>query len=134
MRETGVDAFFQREVAWPTTRYPHSPHTKLGGKGRKGRKNNVLGKSPSKRLPTADFLGADKGIHRDGDGAIDVLRGAVLAETHFAEGFGDADYGFEVADLEWVEGWLVRCMVEMCRRSRIGGGGCGADKMTVKRE
>ena len=39
---------------------------------------DILGKRPRQRLLTADFLPADKRVHRHGDGAVDVLRGAVL--------------------------------------------------------
>lgn len=60
---------------------------------------NVLSKSPRKSLLTRQFLRPDKRVDGDGDSAVDVLCGTVFGETHFAEGFCGADYGFEVADL-----------------------------------
>lgn len=44
-------------------------------------------------------MGADETLDCDGDGAIDVLGRAIFGKAHFAEGFADAHYGFEVADL-----------------------------------
>lgn len=60
---------------------------------------NSLGKRPGQRLLTADLLRADETLHGNCDGPVDVLRGAVFGQAHFAEGFGDAHDGFEVADL-----------------------------------
>jgi hypothetical protein len=45
-------------------------------------------------------LAADEALDRHGNGAINVLRGAVLGEAHPAEGLADADDRFEVADLK----------------------------------
>jgi transposase len=44
-------------------------------------------------------LAADKTLDRDGNGAVNVLRRAVLGQAHAGEGLADADDGFEVADL-----------------------------------
>lgn len=62
-------------------------------------KKNILGKRPRQRLLTADLLPADKRIHRHGDGAVDVLRSAVLGQAHLAESFADAHDGFQMTDL-----------------------------------
>lgn len=62
-------------------------------------KGNILCKSPCEGLLAADFLRPDKTIDRDGNGPVNVLRGAVLGETHLAKGFADSHDGFEVADL-----------------------------------
>ena len=73
----------------------------LKKKGRGGRenKNDVLGKRPRERLLAADLLPAHERVDRDGDGAVDVLRGAVFRQAHLAKGLADAHDGFEVADL-----------------------------------
>jgi len=82
-------------------------------KKKKGeRREYILCKSPRQRLFTADLLSADEGVDCDCDGAIDILRGAVFREAHFAEGFADAHDGFQVADL-W--GVLVVFVVEIGR-------------------
>lgn len=59
----------------------------------------VLGESPRESLFTGDLLGADKRVDGDCNCAVDVLRCAVLGETHLAKGFGDTHDGFEVTDL-----------------------------------
>lgn len=59
----------------------------------------VLGKGSGEGLLAADLLAADETLDGDGDGAVDVLGGAVFGEAHAAEGFADADDGFEMTDL-----------------------------------
>lgn len=54
----------------------------------------ILSESSCQCLLAADLLPADEGVHRDCDGAVDVLRGAVFGQAHFAEGFADAHDGF----------------------------------------
>jgi hypothetical protein len=66
-----------------------------GGRGGE----DLLGECPGERLLAADLLAADEGLDGYGDGAVDVLGGAVLGQTHLAEGFGDTHDGFQVADL-----------------------------------
>ena len=78
-------------------------HTKQNTGNWKKRGGDILSERSRQCFLTADFLPADEGIHGDGDGAVDILRGAVFGEAHFAEGFADAHYGFEVADLD---GWI----------------------------
>ena len=75
----------------------------------------LLGKGPGQSLFTADFLGADETIDGDGDGAVDVLGGAVFREAHFAKGFADAHDGFEVADLDgWGCQFRIRFSTMVC--------------------
>ena len=69
------------------------------GRWRRKKKQYILCKRPRERLLTADLLPADERVDRHGDGAVDVLRGAVLGQAHLAKGFADAHDGFEVADL-----------------------------------
>ena len=59
----------------------------------------ILSKRPGQRFLTADLLRAHEALNRDGDGAIHVLRGAVVGKAHLAEGLGNADDCFEVTDL-----------------------------------
>ena len=54
-------------------------------KKRKGGRNYILGKRPREGLLAAHFLRADKTVDRHGDGAVDILRGAVFREAHLAE-------------------------------------------------
>lgn len=68
----------------------------------------VLGKGAGEGFLAADLLAADEALDGDGDGAVDVLRGAVLGETHAAEGLADADDGFEMTDLEGLISDVVR--------------------------
>lgn len=60
---------------------------------------SVLGESSGEGLFAADLLAADETLDGDGDGAVNVLGGAVFREAHAAEGFADADDGFEMTDL-----------------------------------
>ena len=89
------------------------------GAEEKGKNKYILCKRTRQRLLARDLLRADETLDRDGDGAVDVLHGAVVREAHLAEGFGDADDGFEVADL-W--GFLVRICVKR------GGGVSGKEE------
>lgn len=57
-------------------------------------RKRILGKRPRKRLLTTNLLTAHKTLNSNSNGAVNVLRGAVLGETHATEGFADADYGF----------------------------------------
>ena len=75
--------------------------------GKEKKKENILRKRPREGLLTADLLPADEGIDRDGDGAVDVLRGAVFRQAHLAKGFADAHDGFEVADLRGGEERII---------------------------
>ena len=81
------------------------------GNGRREKRekkgNNILCKRPRERLLTADLLPADERVDRDGDGAVDVLRGAVFGQAHLAKGLADAHDGFEVADLAGFNGYFV---------------------------
>ena len=75
---------------------------------REEKRKNILRKRPRERLLTADLLPADERVDRDGDGAVDVLRGAVFGQAHLAKGLADAHDGFEVADLGGLtDVWLV---------------------------
>lgn len=71
------------------------PASLLAPRAREG----VLGKGSGEGLFAADLLAADETLDGDGDGAVDVLGGAVFGEAHSAEGFADADDGFEMTDL-----------------------------------
>lgn len=62
-------------------------------------RKRVLSKRPRQRLLTADLLPADKRIHGHCDSAVDVLRSAVLRQTHLAESFADTHDGFQMTDL-----------------------------------
>lgn len=81
----------------------HSHPTELIVDEREGKqkvmKDNVLCKSPSEGLLAANLLAANETVDGDGDGTIDVLRGAVFGEAHLAKRFADAHDCFEVADL-----------------------------------
>jgi len=50
-------------------------------------------------------------VDRDGDGAVNVLGGAVLGQPHAAEGLADADDGFQMTNLHRCEisirWWMV---------------------------
>ena len=64
---------------------------------------DILSKRPRQRLLTADLLRAHKRIHRHCDGAVDILRRAILRQTHLAESFADTHDGFQMTDLKsWV--------------------------------
>ena len=65
-------------------------------------REGILCKRARERPLARHLLRADKGIDGDGDGAVNVLRGAVLAQAHARKGFADADDGFQVADLRAV--------------------------------
>ena len=60
---------------------------------------DILSKRPRQSLLTADLLRADKGIHRHRDSAVNILRSAVLRQTHLAESFADTHDGFQMTDL-----------------------------------
>lgn len=60
---------------------------------------DILGECSRKSFLAADFLAANEGLNGDGDGAVDILRGAVVRQTHLAECFGDTHDGFQVTDL-----------------------------------
>ena len=57
-------------------------------------RRNVLGKGSGERLLGADLLAADETVDRDGNGPVNILRGAVFGETHLAKGLGDTHDGF----------------------------------------
>lgn len=60
---------------------------------------DILGKRPRQSLLAADLLSTNKRIHRHCDSAVDILRSAVLRQTHFAESLADTHDGFQMTDL-----------------------------------
>jgi hypothetical protein len=64
---------------------------------------SIFRKGSRKSPLAADFLAANEGLNSDSDGAIDIYARAVFRKTHFAESFGDTDYGFEMTDLKLLE-------------------------------
>lgn len=68
---------------------------------------DILGECSGKSFLTADFLAANEGVNGDGDGAVDILRGAVIRQAHLAECFGNTHDGFQVADLVDVRVWVT---------------------------
>ena len=60
---------------------------------------SVLSKRSCQRALATDLLAGHEALYCDGNGTVDVHGGTVLAQPHFAEGFGDADDGFEMTDL-----------------------------------
>jgi hypothetical protein len=80
-------------------------------------RGHILSEGSGKSLLAADFLAADKGIHRNSDGTVDVLCGAEIREAHLAERFGYAHDCFEVTDLAWHGLLDVGSWVETLRKT-----------------
>lgn len=99
-RHYQVQSISQASSVHPNTLTPASSITTsspipYGARPRK----SVLGKRSRERLLATDLLTADEGVHSHSDRAVDVCCAAVLAQTHFGEGFADTEDGFEMADL-----------------------------------